>query len=139
MDETRRLLPALRPHDDRWRFLRDVLVFQIKMLADNARDFALIPVSLVAALIDLIFRGEREGALFYRVLHWGAESEKMIDVYSAIEPRATLRDSAEGESPSSSQPEFSIDAVVSRLERVVVREYKRVARRRASRPRWIGR
>ena len=41
---------------DRWKFLRDVLVFQLKMFLDNVRDFALMPISLVAALIDLVFR-----------------------------------------------------------------------------------
>ena len=41
--------------NERWKFFRDVLVFQFKMLLDNVRDFALMPVSLVAALIDLIF------------------------------------------------------------------------------------
>ncbi len=69
----------------RWRFLRDVLVFQFKLLLDNLRDFALVPVSLGAALIDLFVKGEREGALFYKVLRWGAHSEEVIDVYSAIE------------------------------------------------------
>ena len=72
------LPPSTSPradHDDRWKFLRDVLVFQLKMFLDNVRDFALMPISLAAALIDLIVRGEREGALFYRVLRWGAHSE----------------------------------------------------------------
>jgi hypothetical protein len=97
---------------ERWKFLRDVLVFQLKMVIDNLRDFALIPVSLGAALLDLFFKGEREGALFYKVLRWGAHSEKMIDVYSAIE---------EHEKPAV-HPDYTIDAVVARLERVVVRE-----------------
>ncbi len=57
--------------DDHWAFLRDVLVFQIKMFLDNVRDFALMPISLVAALIDLIFKGERQGTLFYQVLTMG--------------------------------------------------------------------
>ena len=61
-------LPPAQGNDDHWKFLRDVLVFQLKMLLDNVRDFALMPVSLAAALIDLIFKGERQGALFYRVL-----------------------------------------------------------------------
>ncbi len=55
------------------------------MLLDNVRDFALMPVSLGAALIDLTFKGERLGALFYQVLKWGAHSERVIDVYRAIE------------------------------------------------------
>lgn len=121
MDKTPGLNLTSRREDDRWRFLRDVLVFQIKMLADNARDFALIPVSLVAALVDVIFRGEREGSLFYRVLRWGAASERLIDVYSALKPPAARPDSAEGSS-ARLQPEYSIDAVVARLERVVIRE-----------------
>ena len=99
----------------RWRFLRDVLVFELKMLLDNLRDFALMPLSLGAALFDLLVKGEREGALFYRVLKWGAHSEKVIDVYSAIKEheRAEIN------------PSYTVDAVVARLEGVVVREIEK--------------
>jgi hypothetical protein len=99
---------------ERWRFLRDVAVFQLKLFLDNVRDFALVPISLVAALIDLIYKGEREGALFYKVLRWGAHSEEVIDVYSAIEQHP----------PGSFEvnPAYTVDAVVARLEGVVVRE-----------------
>src|SRR5882672_3876736 len=105
-------LPAAQGNDDHWKFLRDVLVFQLKMLLDNVRDFALMPVSLVAALIDLIFKGERQGALFYQVLKWGAHSEEVINVYSAIETH---------ERPAVN-PNYTIDAVIKRLEGVLVRE-----------------
>src|SRR5262249_27588295 len=74
-----------RGSGERCRFLRDVIVFQLKLLLDNLRDFALVPISLVAALIDLVYKGEREGTLFYKVLRWGAHSEEVIDVYSAID------------------------------------------------------
>ena len=102
---------------DRWKFLRDVLVFQFKLLLDNLRDFALVPVSLGAALIDLIVKGEREGALFYKVLRWGAHSEEVIDVYSAIEHH----------DPGDFRinPNYTVDAVIARLEDVVVREYEK--------------
>ena len=99
---------------DRWKFLRDVLVFQLKLFLDNLRDFALMPVSLVAALIDLIFKGEREGALFYKVLRWGAHSEEVIDVYSAIESHET--------SGPVINPNYTVDAVIAQLEGVLVRE-----------------
>jgi hypothetical protein len=39
--------------DERWKFLRDVAVFQLKMFLDNLRDLVLMPVSLGAALLDL--------------------------------------------------------------------------------------
>jgi hypothetical protein len=98
--------------NDHWKFLRDVLVFQLKMFFSNVRDFALMPVSLVAALIDLIFKGQRQGALFYRVLRWAAHSEEMIDVYSAIKTQGRPE----------VNPKYTVDAVIARLEGVLVRE-----------------
>lgn len=99
--------------DDRWRFWRDVLVFQLKMFVGNLRDLALMPVSLVAALIDVVSKGDREGSLFYRVLRWGAHSEQVLDVYSPIKHELDdLR----------VNPNYTVDGVVARLEAVLVRE-----------------
>src|ERR1700761_2076801 len=98
--------------NDHWPFLRDVVVFQLKMLLDNVRDFALMPISLVAAAIDLVFKGERQGSLFYQVLRWGAHSEEVIDVYSVIHPQER----------SQVNPNYTVDAVIARLEGVLVRE-----------------
>ena len=106
--------PPRAKSDDRWTFLRDLIVFQLKMFLDNVRDFALMPVSLVAALIDLVSRGEREGALFYKVLKWGSHSEEVIDVYSAIEHHE------KGDFKIS--PDYTVDGVITRLESVLVRE-----------------
>jgi hypothetical protein len=106
--------PTRTNAEDRWRFIRDVLVFQVKLLLDNVRDFALVPVSLGAAIVDLIFKGEREGALFYKVLRWGAHSEEVIDVYSAIEHHDP--------GDFKVNPEYTVDSVIARLEGVLVRE-----------------
>ena len=102
--------------DERWRFWRDVLVFELKMFIGNLRDLALMPVSLGAALIDLVSKGEREGSLFYRVLRWGAHSEEVLDSYSPI--RDELQDQRVN-------PNYTVDAVVARLEGVLVREYEK--------------
>jgi hypothetical protein len=115
--------------NERWKFFRDVLVFQLKMLLDNVRDFALMPVSLVAALIDLIFKGKRHGSLFYQVLRWGAHSEEVINVYSAIETQERPR----------VNPNYTVDAVIARLEGVLVRECEKGGTRRVSKPRWTVR
>ncbi|MGI8432075.1 MAG: sensor histidine kinase [Chthoniobacterales bacterium] len=110
------LSPVPRPDSsERWRFLRDVLVFELKMLLDNVRDFALMPLSLVAALFDLLVKGEREGALFYQVLAWGAHSERVIDVYSALENQEEV----------AINPNYTVDAVVARLEQVLTREVEK--------------
>ncbi len=110
-------LPPQRNADDRWRFLRDVLVFQVKLLLDNLRDFALVPISLVAALTDLVLKGKREGALVYKVLRWGAHSEEVIDVYSAIEHHDPCDFKV--------NPNYTVDAVIARIEGVLVREYEK--------------
>ena len=110
---------APRPtgRDKRWKFLRDVLVFQIKMLLDNVRDLVLMPVALAAALIDLLLRGDREGARFYKVLRWGWHSEKVIDVYSAIEH--------EEPGAFTVSRDYTVDGVIARLESVVTREVEK--------------
>ncbi len=86
------------------------------MFIGNLRDFALMPVSLGAALIDLVSKGEREGSLFYRVLRWGAHSEEVLDAYSPI--RDELQD-------LKINPNYTVDAIVSRLEDVLVREHEK--------------
>src|ERR1044072_8054738 len=92
----------------------NVVVFQLKMLLDNVRDLVLMPVSLAAALSDLILKGDREGARFYRVLPWGRQRERVIDVYSAIEhhPPDTFEIGRD----------YTVDGVIARLESVVARE-----------------
>ena len=103
-----------RHNDERWGFWRDVLVFNLKILLGNLRDFALIPVSLGAALIDVVSKGEREGSLFYRVLRWGAHSEDVLDAYSAVkQEKLTIN------------PDYTVDAVIRRIESTLVREYEK--------------
>ncbi|HZE14007.1 MAG TPA: hypothetical protein VE086_09630 [Chthoniobacterales bacterium] len=110
---------SLRSADpnERWKFMRDVVVFQLKMFLDNVRDLVLMPVALGAALIDLLLRGEREGTLFYKVLRWGWHSEKVIDVYSAIENHS--------QGDFEIGRDYTVDGVIARLENVVAREVEK--------------
>jgi hypothetical protein len=111
------LMPPRNSADDRWKFVRDVAVFQLKLLLDNVRDLVLMPVSLVAALIDLVFRGEREGTRFYKVLRWGSHSEEVINVYSAIEHHEPGNFKV--------SPSYTVDGVIARLENVLKREVEK--------------
>src|SRR5690242_8444163 len=98
---------APKEPDHRWRFLRDVLVFQLKMLLGSLRDFALVPISLAAALLDLIVKGEREGHFFYKVMRWAWHSEEMINVYGLIKHEVGAAEV---------NPNYTIDAVINRIE-----------------------
>ena len=101
---------------DRGQVLRDLVIFQIKMVLGSARDFALIPVSLGAALIDLFHKHDEKGYFFYKVLRWARHTEEMISLYSPVKDEA-------GEMELN--PNHTVDAVVARIEDVVIREYQK--------------
>jgi hypothetical protein len=50
------------------RILRDVIVFQVKCGLEAVLDVTLIPISLGAALLDLVFGNWRRPHLFHAVL-----------------------------------------------------------------------
>ncbi len=110
-------LPAPLPpvEDDshaRWRFMRDVLVFELKLVLGNLHNFLFVPVSLAAAAADILFRHELQGARFYKVMEWARHSDEAIDLYSALD-----------EDETRTRKFYSVDAVVARIEDVIVREY----------------
>lgn len=98
----------------RWKLIRDVAVFQLKLFLDGLRDVLLVPVSLGIAALDLLGVGPRPGRQFYDLLRAGRKSEEWIDLFGASEERDAL--------PS---PDEGMDSLVHRMERLVVREYER--------------
>jgi hypothetical protein len=105
---------APQPANTRWHFIRDVLVLQLKLLLGNVHNFFLIPITLIAAVLDLVFKTDRHGGRFYRALEWGRRAEEAIGLYSALD-----RDD-EG-----LKKDFSVDTVIRQLESVIVREYEK--------------
>ena len=101
------------PHE-RWRFLRDVLVFQLKLVIGNLHNFIFVPISLIAAAADLFFKSGRQGTRFYKVMEWARSGDEAIDLYSALREHESV-------GPAS----FSIDALVAKVEGVIVREYEK--------------
>ena len=104
--------PPLSNERTRWRLLRDVLALQLKLLAGNVHNFLLIPATLAAAFLDFVTGSH--GWLFYRVLEWGRRADEAIGLYSALD--------TDGDDLKRN---FSVDAVVSRLEEVIVREHEK--------------
>src|SRR5512137_2826331 len=66
----------------RWRLLRDVLVFQIKLGMEALLDITLIPVSLAAAGIDFVLGNWRRPRWFHAVLRFGERCEHRIDLWA---------------------------------------------------------
>ena len=111
---------AAGDHADRWTLIRDLFVFQAKLLVDGLRDLLLVPASLVAGIWSLV-GGEngRPGPQFYKLVSLGKESELWIDLFKAYEnaPEEVRR-----------EHEFTVknmDELVDTFESFVVDEYER--------------
>jgi hypothetical protein len=100
--------------DPRWKFLRDVAAFELKLALNNIHNFIQIPLTLAVALVDVIFKHGEEGSRFYWLVKQGRMIDDHIDIYSIVDhhERELNRD-------------FSVDAVLQRLEGVIVREYEK--------------
>jgi hypothetical protein len=101
------------PHA-RWKFMRDVIVFESKLALNNFHNFFQIPITLAVAVFDLIFKGKEEGERFYKLLEMGRTIDDSIDIYSVIAHRE-----------KSLNKNYTIDAVVARIESVIVKEYEK--------------
>ena len=65
----------------RLELLWDVLVFQMKLGVDGLRDVILVPVSMLAAIIGLLFGGSKPDQYFNRVLEFGRRTEHWINLF----------------------------------------------------------
>ena len=81
----------------RTKIIRDVLIFQAKLWLEGFKDFVLMPLSMGAAVIDIVFRGSGRGTL-YSVMRLGDRFERWVHLYAALEdepaektPEANLR------------------------------------------------
>ena len=100
----------------RWELIRDLAVFQLKLVIDALRDVVLSPISLVAGIFDLVRGGERPGQYFYDVLVAGRRTEAWINLFGEadrVAPRSTDAESA------------SLDAVVERMEQLLIEQVER--------------
>ena len=87
----------------RWRLVRDVAVFQVKLVLEAILDVTLIPVSLVAAGFDLVLGNWRQPRWFHAVLRFGERCERRIDLWGVP--------AAEG-----AEPNTEIEAVMRSVE-----------------------
>lgn len=75
--------------ESRGQILRNVLVFQVKLWLEGFKDLVLMPLSLGAACLDLVFwRSGKKGAL-HSVMKIGDRFERWVDLYAPLdEPQA---------------------------------------------------
>lgn len=85
--------------------MRDVLGFQLKLALEAARDIALIPVTLVAAALDLLMMKKQAPQYFRSMLVLGRRSDDWIDLWAT-------GDTADARPAN-------VDALLAQIEQVV--------------------
>ncbi|MBV9330508.1 MAG: hypothetical protein JOZ55_03030 [Alphaproteobacteria bacterium] len=113
MSEDSPAISNIDPHA-RWKFIRDVAVFQLKLFLNNLHNFVQIPLTLVVAAFDLVFKTDPEGERFYKLLEYGRTIDDSIDIYSVVAHRER-----------SLNKDFTVDSLVAKLEGVIIREYEK--------------
>jgi len=114
--------PLEKPPEDagRWTLIRDLLVFQFKLVVDGLRDLLLVPAAFVAAVISLLSGNDgRPGPQFYQLMAFGKKSEHWINLFGGLK---NAPPDADSDAPF---PGGDIDQFVSRVENFVVDEYHR--------------
>ena len=97
----------------RIELMRETAVLQLKLLADGLRDAALIPISLLAAIIGLIRGGEEPDREYRQVIKLGRRSERWINLFGHQRPLGK------------SHPAGSLDTILNQVEDVVMEQYKK--------------
>ena len=104
---------------DRRMLIRDVVVFQVKLLFDGFRDLLLVPVSIGAGIVSLLKSSPRPGPEFYDLLRLGSRSERWINLFGAAHHMPDPSDVADP------FPTEDVDELMNRVESFVVAEYRK--------------
>jgi hypothetical protein len=116
----------------RWPLIRDVLVFQLKLMLGNLLNVVLLPVTVVFGIWGVL---TRRGDSFYRALDAGRDLEERINIYGAVggyhatgssdDPEATRRRSVIA---GVDIGDTTVDDVIHKVEVLLLRETGRDGR-----------
>lgn len=98
----------------RWVILRDLLIFQVKLVMDGAKDLLLAPLSTAAVVLDLIFPGPSPGHRFYAVMRLGERYDRWLSLFAAAQKASAHEDGLFGASRAGS------DSYLGTLEELVI-------------------
>jgi hypothetical protein len=105
--------------------IKAVVILQLKVLLGAARDLAIGPAAIAAALADLVLLKQQQPRFFAMVLKFGELSDRYIDVWS-------------GARHPDEDPRENVDALIARVE-TVVRDPEVGARQARVLRRWAER
>lgn len=106
--------PAPPSKAARWGLIRDLAVFQVKLLVDGLKDLVLGPLSLLAGILDLVRGTDPAQGKFRGVLQAGAAFDRWVGLFDAVE-RSEL----------GAAEQDSLDVQLRRIEALLVEQHER--------------
>ena len=73
--------PSGQPNNPRGVILRDLFLFQMKLWMDGLKDIVLSPLSIVACVLDVLFRRSEQRSLFYGVMRLGERFDLWLNLH----------------------------------------------------------
>ena len=99
---------------DRGVIIRDLIIFQIKLLLDGVKDLVLSPLSIIAAGLDIISPTQRRGKRLYSVLTLGERFDRWLNLFNVSERAAAHEQGLFGASRAGA------DTLLGKLEELVI-------------------
>ena len=93
--------------------IRDLAIFQLKLLLDGLADVVIAQVALAAVALDLLFPAERKGQRFYAVMARAERFDHWLSLYGSAEAADVEEDGLFGASLAGA------DSLLGRLEAIV--------------------
>lgn len=72
--------------------LRDLMIFQVKLVLDGLKDVVLMPLTIGAAAVDIVFPGKVPGHRFYAVMSLGERFDRWLNLFSASDRADASKD-----------------------------------------------
>jgi len=94
--------------------VRDLLVFQLKLVLDGLKDLMMIWVSIGAALLDLVAPTGERGRRFYSSMRIAEKFDRWLNLYGASEAAATHAEGLFGASRAGA------DSLLGHIEKMVL-------------------
>ena len=106
----------------RWRLMRDLMVFVTKASFEALRDIALVPAAVIAGVAGMLLSPTKPDRYFQRVLEVGDEFDEFVDLFGKEKRRES---GSRFDPPEEGESRLRADDIFERIEQVMFDEYKR--------------
>jgi len=115
---------------NRWKMLKKLIVFQVKLAFDAVRDLLLSPVSFVCTMIDIFTHATEEKSLFNQLMKLGNKTDHWLNLFnhSSKYNEGNLAKDSPSTLPTSlndkEKSEKNVDQIFDKIEAIIREQHK---------------